>query len=288
MTEGVTVSANWMVGGNARTLADLSSAIAARVKYMHFQTTEMAVKATAINCMTSLRAETAVAPKKNPQVIDSRWKIDIVATQYKPGWAHPPRSAKHGRRVIRMPGGKALDAGPNQNRVVNLAGHYRGQMGESVLKVYAVTICELPNTKPFYNSLIIAESKDALWPFIRKRIERRIGQYSGVSKKLLGLAMHKVASNKGNAAKDALDRLALDYAVVTMSGEGFNNGTFMVNFVDDLPFSAQSLKHGPMGVALALRKAANRCLAIVEKAAGYPIDKPNPPMFEEYARGGAA
>jgi hypothetical protein len=287
MPNGVTVSADWMVGGNAKTLDDLRIAVAAREKYMREQTTEKAVKATAINCLTSLRVETAVAPKKNPQVIDSRWKIDIMATQYKPGWAYPPRNAKHGRRVIRMPGGKALDFGPNQNRVVNLAGRWR-RVGEEALKVYAVTICELPNTKPFYNSLIIAESKDALFKFIHKRIIRRIGQYRGISKKLLGLAMHKVASNKGNTAKDVLDRLALDYAIVTMKGEGFNNGTFMVNFVDDLPFSAQSLKHGPMGVVLALRKAANRCLAIVEKAAGYPIDKPNPPMFEEYARGGAA
>lgn len=287
MTGGVTITAEWMAGAKAATIDQLRAAISARVKYMKGQTTEGAVKATAINCLTSLRAETAVAPKKDPVIIDARWKIDIMATAYKPGWAYPPRKAKGGRRVIRMAGGKAIDAGPNKNRVVNLAGHYRKKDGESVLKVYAVTICELPNTKPFYNSLIIAESKDALFRFIRKRIVRRIGQYRGISKKLLGLAMHKIASNKGEKPNGRLGMLADDYAVVSVSGDGFNRGTFSISVLDNLPFSAQSLKHGPAGVGIALQKAANRCFKIIDRAAGYPVDRTPPPMFEEFMARGA-
>ena len=287
MTNAVTMKAEWMNGAKADTIDALRAAIAARVKYMRGQTTEGAVKATAINCLVSLRAETGVAPKKNPAIIDARWKIDIKATAYKPGWAHPPRKDKHGRRVIRMAGGKAIDAGPNQNRVVNLAGRYRKQMGESVLKVYAVTICELPNTEPFYNSLIIAESKDSLFTFIRKRIVRRIGQYRGISKRLLCIAMHKVVASKGERPQGRLGMLADDYAIVNVSGDGFNRGTYTISFLDNLPFSAQSLKHGHAGVQIALEKAANRSFKIIERAAGYPVDRTPPPTFEEFMARGA-
>ena len=300
MTNAVTMKAEWMSGAKAATIDQLRAAIAARVKYMRGQTTEGAVKATAINCLTSLRAETAVAPKKNPAIIDARWKIDIKATAYKPGWAYPPRKGEEsgarktksgktrgGRRVIRMAGGEALDVGPNKNRVVNLAGRYRKQIGESVLKVYAVTICELPNTKPFYNSLIISESKDRLFKFIRKRIVRRIGQYRGISKRLLGIAMHKVAASKGERPQGRLGMLADDYAIVNVSGDGFNRGTYTISFQDNLPFSAQSLKHGPAGVQIALEKAANRSFAIIERAAAWPVDKTPPPTFEEFMARGA-
>ena len=287
MTNAVTIRASWMKGAKEETIDALRAAVAAREKYMKGQTTEGAVKHVFIHCLQSLRVETAVVPKKNPAIIDARWKIDIKATAYKPGWAYPPRKDKHGRRVIRMAGGKAIDAGPNQNRVVNLAGRYRKQMGESVLKVYAVTICELPNTKPFYNSLIIAESKDSLFTFIHKRIVRRIGQYRGISKRLLGIAMHKVVASKGERPQGRLGMLADDYAIVNVSGDGFNRGTYTISFLDKLPFSAQSLKHGPAGVQIALEKAANRSFAIIERAAGYPVDRTPPPTFEEFMARGA-
>lgn len=284
---GALVSASW---ANGKPLETLAEAIRSRVRTIQGETTERAVKATAIQALRSLRAETAIAAK-NPEVIDERWLVTIKPTQYRSGWAKPGRHNPKGRRVIRMAGGHALDAHPgNKNRVVNLAGPYL-QAGEAAVRVFALTIVERPATKPFYNSLVLALDRDAVWRFARRRIIRRIGQYRGISKRLLGIAMHQIASGQGGSSEAAgvLGRLAGNYCSVRMSGDGFNSGSFSVSVLDNLPKSALALKHGPAGVQLALKRAANSVAAVISKAAartGFGDTWQTP--FPEIAGGGKA
>jgi hypothetical protein len=40
-------------------------------------------------------------------------------------------------------------------------------------------------------------------------------------------------------------------------------------------------------VQIALEKAANRSFKIIERAAGYPVDRTPPPTFEEFMARGA-
>lgn len=277
-----TVAATW---ANNRTLDDLRTAIVARQKYLRGATTETAVKATAINVLISLRAETLVAPKKDAHLIADKWRWEIEATGYTAGWAYPPRNHKHGRRVIRQGGerGHALDKDPQTGkRIVNLAGSWR--KGENP-RVIRVKIYELPNGKPFYNSLMIAnDDRDALLRFIYKRIVRRIGQYRGISKKLLGIAMHKIATGKGEAPSGELGELCADYAVVSMRGSGYGSGSFGVSFLDKIYNSAQTLKHGAASVGIAMNRAARRTIAIINKTALKPLDVPAELSFDEIAQ----
>lgn len=262
MTNGVMVSATW---GDTKSLDALQKAIASRVRTLQFETTERAVKAVSIQALRSMRAETSIAPKKNPPIIDGRWKVDIKKTQYAAGWAHPGKHSPRGRRVVRIGRGHALDTSQNGNRVVNLAGPFR-RAGEAAVQVYSLVITERPATKPFYNSLILALGRDEVWKFAQKRIVRRIGQYRGVSKRLLGLAMHKIAAGQGvSNTGDRIGRLANEYCNVNVSGSGYSSGHFSVSVLDDLPMSALSLKHGYAGVSLALKRAANSVMGAISK-----------------------
>ena len=266
MTNGVMISATW---GDRKSLSALEKAIASRVKTLQFETTERAVKAVSIKALQSMRAETAIAAK-NPEMIDERWQIEIKDSGFTPGWAHPGKHNKKGRRVIRQGGGRgyALIIDPiTKNRFVNLAGPYLHAC-EAAVHCYRLKITERPAQKPFYDSLVLATEPDGIWRFARKRIIRRIGQYRGISRRLLGLAMHKIASNQGESnTGDHIGGLANAYCDVTVSGSGFNSGHFFVSVMDNLPFSALSLKHGYAGVTLALKRASNSVMGALRKTA---------------------
>ena len=282
--EGVHITCTW---GEHRTMNALGEAIQRRVRDLG-ETTEQAVTAMTINTLRSLRAETSVAKKKNPKIIDERWLVEMELTGYTVGWATPANKGyKKGHRVFRLGGGRgtANTIDPvTQNRLVNVAGPYL-HAGEAAVKCYRLKITERPATKPFYETLILAKNTDDIWKFARLRIIRRIGQYSGVSKRLLGLAMPTVAEGKGEApGGDRISQLAGQKCRVVRSGVGYNTGEISITVDDQLPFSALALKHGPAGVHMAMARAANAAAGQISrkvKSTGFGEKWLSP--FPEYA-----
>lgn len=273
---------------NNRTLVELQKVINDRVRLIKGETTESAITATAINVLSSLRAETAVVKKKDPYIIGDKWHVLIEDTAYQPGWAFPPRAAWRGRRVVRQGGrdgkgrGRAQDYNEKHKRIVNLAGHYNQFGPDKFVYCYRLRVYENPNPKPFYDSLILAYHRNAVFEFAQKRIARRIQQYRGISKKLLGIAAHLVHQSQGEAASDDEGRRIAPLAKVTKHS---TDKSFSLSFLDELPFSALALKSGPQGVNAALARAVNRSLAIIrQKMNNLTFDKPWASSFPEYAR----
>ena len=97
------------------------------------------------------------------------------------------------------------------------------------IKVYKLSIRNShTNAKPFYVSLIIAKSVEDVRQFALQRIKRRVQQYRGVSKRLLGLLMKKVY-DASNVPSDGPNLPYLDnLAVVRKQGNGFSSGKFAI------------------------------------------------------------
>lgn len=249
--------------------------------------------ATAINVLKSLRALTGTVGK-NPNVIDGKWDIKIEDTAYVSGWAKPPRKHKKGRRVVRLGNSLALDAGENGNRVVNLAGPY-SKANEKSINVYKLTIRNTQTSKPpFYESLILAQSKEQVKKFADERIKRRIKQYKGISKRLLGILMGKVHSSQ--KVKDQQQTLPpnsnpvpaaflASFGVVNKSGRGFANGQFAIKVQDNLVNAALALKNGLSDLETALQKAANSTIGRINKVLeGRGINEKIPTPFPEISK----
>ena len=290
MSSQVSIKVDW--AGN-KTVKGLQDAIKARVKYLQGETTESAVTATTINVLKSLRALTGTVGK-NPNVIDGKWDIKIEDTAYVSGWANPPRNHQKGRRVVRLGNSNAIDVGDNGNRVVNLAGPY-SKSNEKSIKVYKLTIRNTQTSKtPFYSSLILSKSKEEVKKFADERIKRRIKQYKGISKRLLGILMGKVHSSKN--VKDQQPSLPINSSplpsaflsqlgVVNKSGSGFANGKFAIKVHDNLVNAALALKNGISDLQTALQKAANSTIGRINKVLeGRGINEKLPTPFPEISK----
>lgn len=261
----VHITATW---AQRRTLEELSKAVQERVKHLH-ETTEDATIATCINVLRSLRAQTGIIKASSP-IIDSNYKIEIATTNYRSGWATPPRKHKRGRRVIRLGNSLAIDKDEHGKRVVNLAGSYTKSENP---QVYHLTITRTDTGHKFYDSLCIAKSQDDVRKFANQRIKRRMSQYKGVSKRLLGLAMHKV-SNRQNVtdpvesvvnSRPLSNNYLNNLALVKKQGSGFSSGGISIEVIDNLVNSLLALKNGQSSVNESLQKAVNSTIGIINK-----------------------
>lgn len=281
---GVSISAACADG---HTLAQLSAAIQARANLLRAETTESATKATAINVLRSLRAETSVV-RKRPQIIGDRYDVNIEETGFSAGWASPGRENPKGRRVVRNGrGGKHVDRVAGC-RVVNLAGRYSRNAPP---KVWRLSISNLAGAGKFYPAradsvLCIARSRGDVEKFAFNRIARRIGQYRGISKRALGLAMHQVAGTATTSDTSAADIRRLLGRVVraSASGAGFGAGRYSVDVLDGLPAAALALKNGQQSVALAIQRAANATVATINRKCNVPFFDRLPTPFPEASR----
>lgn len=225
MASSIDIKATW---ANRKTLDELSKAIQNRIQYLKGETTEKAVTATCLTVLRSIRAATMKLGKKLA-IDEEKWDIQIQTTGYTSGWAYPGKHNPKGRRVIRNGASKAIERDEKGKRVVNLAGGYQGKQIEMAIKVYKLSIRNShTNAKPFYESLIIAKSVEDVRQFALQRIKRRVQQYRGVSKRLLGLLMKKVY-DASNAPSDGPNLPYLDnLAVVKKQGNGFSSGKFAI------------------------------------------------------------
>lgn len=284
MANSIDIKATW---ANGKTLDELSKAIQERTQYLKGETTENAVTATCLNVLRSIRAATMQLGKKFA-IDEGKWDIKIQTTGYTSGWAYPGKHNPKGRRVIRDGGSKAIERDDKGKRVVNVAGGYQGKRIEMSIKVYKLSIRNShTNAKPFYETLIIAKSVEDVRKFALQRINRRVQQYRGVSKRLLGLLMKKVYA-ASNVPSDGPNLPYLDkLAVVKKQGNGFSSGKFGISVEDNLVDALLAVKGGESGLQTALQKAANstvgRINSMMDKIGSFDEKIPTP--FPEISKG---
>lgn len=268
-------------------LDELADAVEARRRYLG-ETTEQAVDATAINVLTSLRADTATV-KRRADIFGGRYYYEIEETGLRAGWARPGRGNASGRRVIRNGGRGAMDT-YNGLRVVNKAGNYA--MGRNP-SVYTLSIYNIDGLtgKPFFPAAaesvaVIANSKEDVVRYADQVVQRRIQQYRGISKRALGAAMRAfhVAGSGGSMSSD-LQRLADMVVDVRRYRQGYASGEYGVTVADNLPHARQALKSG--NPETALKKAANKSVAVINRLGGLDLDDYIPTPFPEVSRGQA-
>lgn len=280
MTNSVTITSSWQNGSANLPLTELQKAIQARAKILG-ETSEKACVATAINALKTMRAETGTVKSKNFSVFGGNWIVRIEESDLKPGWAHPGKNSPRGRRVVRPAGGGTAMDRFNGGRIVNLAGGYLYAGGVQAFKL-SITNTESQPRRPFYPAhgdfyIVLARSRADVEKFAENRIRRRIGQYRGVSKRALGLAMHKLSeSAAGGSVSADVERIVGRLVSAKTYGSGYNSGEFGVSVADDLPRAVLALKHGQAGLDLAVMKAANMTSGIINRV----VDKGFGERFE--------
>lgn len=279
------LDAGW--GVEMRTIDALQNAIEARKNLLAGETGEKAVVATAINILRSLRAETNQVGK-NPVIIGDRWLIKVERSQYIAGWASPGKHNPRGRRVFRTSAnGHALDRiGPGRKRIVNLVGRYtRGEQVQTFRGSATNLLSRDPGT-PFYSRYFAARSQEDVEAFLVQRIKKRIGQYRGISRRALGLAMHKVAGTATTSATSSLDmdRLLGQAVTATVRVSGYNSGEASVSVMDALPAATLALKNGAMSLDIAIKRAVNATAAIINKRCDVPLHEQIKTPFPEVRR----
>lgn len=282
MSVAVTVRTDWADG---RTLGALQQAIEARAKMLG-ETSAKSVTATAINVLRSLRAETETA-KKRPNIIEGRYAYEIKVSGLVGGWAHPKRSGKKGRRVVRPVGGHAMD-NVDGIRVINKAGNYaRAKNGT----VYTLKIANMTSGCKWFPEKcdvvhVIANSEADVVKYAEERIRRRVGQYRGISKRAIGLAMHQVAGTptESNTSAEDLSRILGRVVKCESRTNGFDGGVSSVTVVDGLPAAMLSLKNGQQSFQTAMQRAVNSTVAIINKKCTVPFAAKIETPFPEVKR----
>lgn len=272
MTDAVTISAAW---ADTRTLQALQAALAARSQYLEHECAEKSVTATAINVLRSLRAETRTVPKR-PAIFDDRYLVSLQeGGGYVAGWAAPPRNFRKGRRVLRAgAGGHAIDrVGPRRRRIINLAGPYSRGERLQVFRGYVTNLKSLGEKKPFIDVYIVAKSEADARRWLELRIERRIGQYRGISKRAIGLAMHQMAGTPESGAFGSWDIQRLLGRVVraSSSARGFGSGTAVARVDGGIPEGVSALKNGSFSFQIAMQRAVNFTVGLINKRGALPL-----------------
>lgn len=273
-------------------LEQLARAVEARRDYIG-ETAEKSVTATCINILRSLRADTATVGRR-PTVFGGRYLVEIEEVGgMVGGWARPPKCGTRGRRVVRPAGGgKSIDTF-NGMRIINRAGNYARCHSARVFKLSIYN--KDADGRPFYPAkadcvMVMAASEDDVRKFAQSKIERRIGQYRGVSKRALGAAMRSFATG-GDVGGD-LQRLADAVVDVRKEIEGWDSGHVRVTVADNLPHARQALRSGSESVAL--MRAANGTVGYINRCAEragkfwMPLETPFPDVVANASRSRSA
>lgn len=269
MTTEVTIDATY--GG--KPLEVLGDFIAKREKYLKGETTEKATIATAINVLTSIKAETKVAPEKPNSAM---FKVEQMSGFA--GW----RGGNGNRRRTAI--------GSDGHRVPGVfpVNNMYGLKGDGNL--YKITLTNknlapvVAKNAPHY--FIMAPNMSVAVKFAERIMERALKRERGLARMALGYAQAKV-SNKpmSDTAKNIanLGRVIATVAEVEMGGSG-SSGEFWLRVKDDLNYSVAALKNGGASLEIAMMRAANRTAAIINKIAGYRLDEEIPTPFPEVSR----
>lgn len=270
MTTEVTIDATY--GGKPlEVLADL---VAKREKYLKHETTENAMRATAINILSSIKARTKVAdPKKAGEFGVGVMPAPGVVAGFK-GISGTTKA----KRVVREIGGHEMSG----SKIVNLAGKYT--KGESVLCF--VVIFKSPKVAERFKGgyervYVVARSAADVRSWASKKLSNYVKRYKGMAKWVIGQAQSQIHNTRIEDVDASARKTGLENLIVNVGGDGFSSGTFSIFVSDRLNYATLALRNGAADVELAYKKAANRTAAIIRNIAGYRLDEPIPTPFPE-------
>lgn len=263
------------IGGDV--MEKLSDLVAKRASALRYETTVSAVTATAINILSSLRARTRVSKVSRgdfgavvapaPGVV-AGWKSDGKGT--------PKRNA---RRVVRTIGGHEMAS----SLVVNLAGPYR--RGERPLCFVVVSKFKrtVGASEKYERVYVIARNAKEVREWANRRQREYVRRFAGMAKWAIGQAQSRIsaAAVKGDSASEEAQQTALKHLVVKAEGGGAASGSYAVSVEDGLGYSMAALKGGAADFDLALKKAANRTAAIINRLGGRRLEDELPTPFPE-------
>jgi len=260
MTTACTISAQTVEG---KTLDVLGNLIAKRQQWMR-ETTAQAVIATAINILSSLRAVTKVAdPKKASGFVSVAQYPGLVVSFRRVGGRNvlclrPPGRGPNGRPLPHMDGFPFVNAAGQPTRGWNV----------SVFVAQDRRSADMHNQNGQRYYIIarnLAEAKE----FASARRAKRIERYSGMARWTIGQAQSQVAQRTVESLKVAPPAAATGLAALTVSvsESGWSSGNVSVSVSDDLRYAQLALKNGPSDFQLALQKAANRTVGILNHSA---------------------
>lgn len=234
---------------SGKSLEELSRLIALRSERLG-ELTKDAVVAAAIDVLISLRADTR----------DARTN----------------RRAGVPRRIRPRPDLFVSFRGPNRQPCLRAGSPYgphfaqgsfffaeRG-MDLKTLKVFEI-VSEHERIKPYF----VAAPSEA----VARRVEardsrRRIATKGGLAKTALGVAMAKISTrNTADNPPRVAKILASKLSSVQISEEGYNSGSFSLEYRDDLDYGVAALKSGAGAMDTALQKAANKIAGMINHAA---------------------
>lgn len=254
MTNSINFEASWDGGKPLDALANL---IAKRERLLRHESTEMAVKATAINLLTAIKTRTKIAkPSK------AATGVKVGATNGAVASFKGTKGKRGGRRVVRTKGGHEIAS----VKTINLAGPYK--RGEHP-KVFTIVI----KSPYLYNKIrggyervyAIANSHSDAKKWAVNRLRRYIEIFKGMARWTIGQAQQRIA---GSSPTESVSRqaraTALKHLVVLKSGSGFSSGNYSIFVNDKLNYATLALQNGESTLTLATMMAANRTAGILK------------------------
>lgn len=285
------------------TLGELSRTLQARMKYLN-ESAFQAIHATAVNALTSIRSGTRVAKAAGIKV-DVRERTDLVfsyTTEGGGGFKDGSRSERKLRRAGFGISVRRSDAGHRKMCLRTAGGsRFTPETGTAVryLSVYGVPaktvkvfefVDDDSGRKSTY--LLVAKSTALAKKAAREIVARRLLRYAGLARRAVSALMVKT-NNKGPA--DAVNARVFAKAnevtakreVIAKGKDG--GGKYALLLYDDLRYAARALNGGQAAVDLALKKAMNKTVSVIQtKCKNLLLPGELPLPFPEVSKRGAA
>lgn len=235
---------------SGKSLDELTKLIALRVERLK-ELSKDAVIATAIDVLISLRADTLVAePDKSvdpPRRITPRGDLFISFRGKIPclrvGSRRGPEYSGGGSFFFATEGAKAAE-----------------------LKVFQIVSCH-ERIDPYF---VAARNVGEALKFEGRRIRTRVENKGGLAQTALGVAMAKISTRNPATTnkKNKIARvLASKLSHVTITGDGFGEGSFGLSYSSELDYSVAALKSGEGAMDAAMQRAANKIAGQITHAA---------------------
>lgn len=250
------------------TLEVLGQLIERRVKDLG-ETSSDAVIATAINILSSLKAETRVVdPEKASGFVIVGEFPGLVA-----GWKYEKNG--HRSRCAREIGGHTYTG----HRIINLAGEYTP--GEHI-RVFVAQDRRGPSVNATAERYyILARNETDAREYAKRKRKRRISQFARMAKMLFGHAQSHISSNSSEAFSSLTPiarRTMVGSMQVAVDSVGYASGKCSVSFEDDLRYAASALKNGMSSFELAVKRAANKTAGLLHlRYVDNPLDNEDAP-----------
>lgn len=232
---------------SGKSLDELTKLIALRVERLK-ELSKDAVIATAIDVLVSLRADTLVAePGKSvdpPRRITPRNDLFLSYRNKTPclrvGSRHGPVYGGYDWIYFATKGAKASD-----------------------LKIFYI----VPRHENAESYFVAARDVSEALRYEGEKITGRVRSRGGLAQTALGIAMAKISTKNNPTAKPTMQLMANKLSHVTITGDGFGEGSFGLSYSSELDYGIAALKSGDAGMDGAMQRAANKIAGQITHAA---------------------